>query len=246
VARRDTWDPARTDLELQSDLTPADWLEPLLKPGSFEVAMSVPSGYEVYARIFFPFSLHVVGPDGQHSREDLTWTEVTRRNGRVAHPLMERETIVRDVDGHIEEVSPTSHLSVDQLTALLPILRHHTTSSEGWFLLWDGFGDLNRRALNPQVPQLHHPMRDLFLLRGSIDAYDQLPNDPNYWWPDDRSWLLASDTDFQWNYLACSRNCLMEVLDVPVIDAIETRLDNPAHSGMDTVNDPEGIVPRHP
>jgi hypothetical protein len=36
------------------------------------------------------------------------------------------------------------------------------------------------------------------------------------------------------------------VLAVPVIDALATRPENPAHSGMDVINDPDGTVPRSP
>ncbi len=69
-------------------------------------------------------------------------------------------------------------------------------------------------------------MRDYYLLRGPLGCYGDF-DPPNYWWPDDRSWID-------------------EVLATPVIDALATRPENPAHSGMDTINDPHGTVPRSP
>jgi hypothetical protein len=35
-----------------------------------------------------------------------------------------------------------------------------------------------------------------------------------------------------------------EILAHPVIDALATKPENPARSGMDIINDPDGIAPR--
>ena len=89
-------------------------------------------------------------------------------------------------------------------------------------------------------------MRDYYLLRGPHRGYADFPDDPNYWWPADRAWCVVTDTDFDWAYVAGSAACVREILAVPVLDAYPTRPDNPARSGMDVVNDPDGIVPRTP
>jgi len=64
----------------------------------------------------------------------------------------------------------------------------------------------------------------------------ELPEDPDYWWPDDYAWCLSGDTDFHWAYLAGSEVCVNEVLDTPVLDAVRTEPTNPAVSGMDRIN----------
>jgi hypothetical protein len=90
-----TWDPSRgTDLVIQEDLAAAAWIGPLLVPGSFEVQMMTPRGFEAYARIFFPF------PGEGAGREFTRWTEIARRSGRTAHALMEAKTIVAGPAGH--------------------------------------------------------------------------------------------------------------------------------------------------
>ena len=66
-------------------------------------------------------------------------------------------------------------------------------------------------------------MRNYYLLRGSLDSYAHFSNDHGYWWPDDRTWCLCTDTDCSWSYLAARRECIDEVLAVVVIDAVETR-----------------------
>jgi len=84
-----TWDPSRgTDLVIQEDLAPAAWIEPRLVPGSFEVQMTTPRGFEAYARVLFPF------PGEGAGQEFISWTETARRSGRTAHALMEAETIL--------------------------------------------------------------------------------------------------------------------------------------------------------
>jgi hypothetical protein len=232
------WSPSpASGLVIESDLAPAAWIEPLLQAGVFEVGMTVPQGFESYARILFPFAS--IETDGVTDQEHVTWTETASRNQRVAHALMEQETIL--VPG--QEATCVTELADEQLDALLPILTRHTTSAHSWFLLWYGFGGLNERVFQP-LPRVRHPMREFYLLSGGLAAYGNLPHNPNYWWPDDRAWCLCTDTDFHWAYVAGSATCIREVLSVPELDAYETNLHNPARRGMDIVNDPHGTIPR--
>lgn len=235
------WDPARgTGLAVESSLEPAAWLEPLLLPDSYEVRMSAPRGFEAYARVFYPFAGEALEPDGSVAEfEQVSWTELARRNGRVAHPLMEPETI------GLGAAQCHSELSQDQQDVLIPMLARHTSSAEGLFLLWDGWGSLSERAFPPRFPKLHYPIRDYYLLRGPLDAYREFPFGPSYWWPDDRAWCWCSDTDFYWGYLAGPAQCIADVLGEPVLDAQPTVPDNPARVGMDVINDPGGTVPRY-
>jgi hypothetical protein len=237
------WSPAvASGLSIQSDLNPAAWIEPQLRPGTFDVSMTVPQGFEAYARILFPFIGEDILTDGRVTdQEHVTWTETARRNGRVPHALMERETIV--APGAEEDSS--RELTDEQVNALLPILTRHTASEHSYFLLWSGFGDLNQLVFERQ-PRVVHPMRDFYLLRGALSTYRNLPDSPNYWWPDDRAWCLCTDTDFYWAYIAGSAACIGEVLAVPELDAYETNPSNPARSGMDVINDPDGTVARRP
>lgn len=65
-------------------------------------------------------------------------------------------------------------------------------------------------------------------MSGSHSAYEHLPHDLNYWWPEDRAWCLCTDTDLNHAYLAGSTACIDEVLSVPVLDAYLTKPENPA------------------
>jgi hypothetical protein len=238
-----TWSPSpASGLVIESDLAPAAWIEPRLRAHSFDVGMTAPQGFEAYARIFFPFVGEDIEIDGVVTdKEHITWTETARRSQRVAHALMEQETI--QTPG--QEATCLGELADEQFDALLPILTRHTSSTRGWFLLWDGFGDLNQRVFASQ-PKLRHPARDFYLLSGThATSYRNLPHDPNYWWPDDRTWCLCTDTDFYWAYIGGSADCIKEVLSVPELDAYETNPSNPARRGMDVINDPHGTVARY-
>jgi hypothetical protein len=237
------WSPSATNrVTIESDLTPAAWILPRLRPGTFDVDMTVPQDFEAYARVFFPFTGDGIETDGRVTDlERVTWTETARRSGRIPHALMERETIVTP-EG---EGDCFDELTDEQFDALLPILTRHTASEHSWFLLWNGFGDLNHHVLDSQ-PRLVHPTREFYLLGGALSTYRNLPHGPNYWWPDDRAWCLCTDTDFYWAYIAGSAACIRDVLAVPELDSYETDPGNPARSGMDVINDPDGTVPRRP
>ncbi len=157
---------------------------------------------------------------------------------------MEEETIASRPDrrGSIDQSS--NRLSPEQFQALLPILTRHTDSAQGWFLLWDGLGNLNEKVFNSRIPKVHHAMRDFYLLNGPLASYAGFSDDPSFWWPDDRAWCLCTDTDFSWSYLAASRDCIAEILATPVLDAVETYPEHLARLGMDVINDPDGEVPR--
>ena len=214
-----TWSPSsKSGLVIETELSPADWLLPRLVPGSFEVHMTAPEGYEAYARVLFPF----VGPstrigDVLAPGERISWRSLAERNGRAFHPLVEDETVNAGPDA--SDLHVGTSLAKEQLAALLPILGRHTSSTTGWFLLWEGYGDLKRSVFDG-FPTVAHPMRNYYLLRGPLDAFGEFPEDPDYWWPDDHAWCVSGDTDFHWAYLAGSEACVNEVLDTPVLDAV--------------------------
>jgi hypothetical protein len=229
------WRPSRVPgLEVANDLSAAGWIAEHLHPGTLEVRMTVPDCFEAYARIFFAYS------DGETT---LTWTELARRNGRVAHALMEQETVTMGHDRVPERWFPDNLIIVEQYEALIPILARHTDCDRGWFLLWDGYGGIDPRPFQRQ-PLVEHQFRSYHLLCGPLDAFADLPQAPSYFWPDDRAWCLCMDLDMAWAYLAGTATCRDEVIATPILDAYRTEPTNPARSGMDTINDPTGVIPR--
>jgi hypothetical protein len=162
---------------------------------------------------------------------------------RVAHALMEKETLTLGPEGETARWTCFDGFAPEQCDALVPLLSRYTSSASAWFLLWDGWGDLNERAFAGR-PKLHHPMRDYYLLSGPLSALKDSQERPNYCWPDDRAWCVVTDTDFEWAYVAGSEALIEAILAASVLDAYATKPENPAHSGMDTINDPDGTTPR--
>lgn len=219
---------------IETELAPAAWLLPRLVPGSFEVHMTAPEGYDAYVRILFPF----VGPstmvaDRWAPEAHVSWRMLAERNGRAFHPLVEEETV--NVGPDAGDLRASTSLAKEQLAALLPVLGRHTSSSSGWFLLWEGYGELKRSVFDG-APTVAHPMRNYYLLSGPLGAFGEFPEDPDYWWPDDHAWCLTGDTDFHWAYLAGTEACVGEVLSAPALDAVRTEPANPARFGMDQIN----------
>jgi len=206
--------------------------------------MMVPDSFESIARIFFPFVGEDIVRDGRvMDNKRITWAEMARRHGRVAHALMEEETICAGSDGEITEQGVYQVMSMEQHDALWAILTRHTANSAGWFLLWDGFGDVDPQPFSAQV-KIDHYARSYHLLRGPFSTLGGFSNAPSYIWPDDRSWCLCRDTDWSWAYVAGSASCIAEVVGEPVLDAYPTEPANPARSGMDVIHDPQGGIPR--
>ncbi len=187
-----TWDPSKPPGPiLQTNLTPADWIEPLLPDQESSAPLLLPLGFDAYARIFVPFF------------EEATADRHERILDAQAGPLPGTSN-----DG---QAAYCAFLPPGQLETLLPILVRHTSAQTSWFLLWDGHGNLNDRAFS-QAPKVLHPIRDLYLLRGPHDAYHHLPDDPNYWWPDDRAWCVCADTDWDYYYIAGTAACIADIL----------------------------------
>lgn len=69
--------------------------------------------------------------------------------------------------------------------------------------------DALRRELG-LLPRLDLPIRSYYLVTGPIEAaiamtappWGQFPQLPDLWWPLDRAWFVAGDTDLDWIYVA--------------------------------------------
>ncbi len=193
----------------------ADWIDQRLHTFSaHNVGSIVPTGFSAYARIFHPAS-RVRGNDEIRVR----WAEVAERSGRVAHPQMQFEKISPESYEFREPEVGT--LPQDELITLIEILRDYTaTPDRCWFCIWDGYGWLNEGGMvllsptgseaiasplaAPQSvlsgPRVHLSQRDYLLYGGPISAaaaFYGYPfgQTPNLWWPEDRTWCVASEIE---------------------------------------------------
>lgn len=90
-------------------------------------------------------------------------------------------------------------------------------------------------------PTLELPNRSYLLLHGSVtDAtgpFDLLRNQsPNLWWPEDRTWCVATGIDFGWTYLAGSAELIDEVVACGDLEAWPATITDGIRYGSDHVN----------
>lgn len=187
-------------------------------------------------------------------RREVRWSEVAEANERVAHPAMEWASITgayrylrsdSQQPGIWGRGPDEGMLPLRQLARLAHVLTPHTRTPERcWYAIWEGFGDLSYLgSLRP--PRLPMPNRDMILLYGPLRTlcevsfneswYREQPPEfrglfyrsPSLWWPDDRSWCVATDVDLNSTYIGASVDCVQALvgddqLEVLPVDAEQT------------------------
>jgi hypothetical protein len=59
---------------------------------------------------------------------------------------------------------------------------------------------------------------------------------PNLWWPEDRSWCVATEVDYAWTYVGGSRMLIGALLGDDLLEAMPVHLDDSPFWDGDTVN----------
>jgi hypothetical protein len=251
--------------KLVDDFSSAEWLTPLLSHREGEVRSWVPDVFDTYARVFYPIARSGIRAGDEILSRDpptLRWSDVATRNGWTVHPEMAAEAVVRPAPGRVMDpddvdVSDVSYtLDEAQFGEIAAILARHTeTPDVTWFGLWEGYGDLMvglaptpgrqevHRVTYPKVLEL--PDRNYLLYRAPLTAWRIFRNAehdhvPDLWWPEDRSWCMATDTDFRWLYVGGTTECIAEIVASEVVEALPTTPDHCSWwIGSDEINDPQ-------
>ena len=126
--------------------------------------------------------------------------------------------LVEHIPGDYDQDWDASRELVDQIAALLG--SNTSTPEAGWFAVWEGYGFFDVSDLS-QVPKLDLPNRRYFLLTGAVAAAALLERPdpsrsrgfqpPDLWWPEDRSWFVATDTDLPWSYVGADEGVCGEL-----------------------------------
>ena len=141
---------------------------------------------------------------------------------RLSVPWDTPLTVATLVPGGFEAVARIEHPNADSdgeldrptAEALVELLRPATTSADDvLFAIWDGYGDLRPEAF-PGAASIVVPHREYFLLRGPIEALlhpvDIMSSSdtcrPAIWWPADRAWVVVTEIDFSWTFVAGSED----------------------------------------
>jgi hypothetical protein len=156
---------------------------------------------------------------------------------------------------------PQEWLEEADALALASLLRpFSTTGADAWFMLWDGWGDLGpgiqgipraiihpRRTGSPPGAELVDgtwALRHYLVMRGPLEAmpgwFAWRMEAPNYWWPDDRAWIVATEVDGYSTYVGGSRECVDAVLGSPLLEALPSDLDHRFDIRGDAINRLDG------
>ena len=142
--------------------------------------------------------------------------------------------------------------------ALAVLLSDFTrTPQHCYFGIWDGFGQYSPGPMTllttsggiPQTPppdviaaqRLHGVRREYLLYEGPLTAIGSFFNhfwshSPNIWWPEDRSWCVATDIDLNTTYVGGSEACIQAIIGEQSLEALATSADAPVHRAADTIN----------
>ena len=232
------------DLHLVDDVSAADWIVASVRNFEYDVGSLLPVTFDLYARVLHPASR---GSSGD--TVDVAWSEVAAANGRIAHAAMEWVAITGDwkfeqqagQPGVWDQPPSTGSLPPRTAASLAGVLTRFTaTPSECWFGVWEGYGDA---PFQPgTVPLIAMPQRKMALLRGPLHAVGttfsrmRWPESPSLWWPDDRSWCVATDIDLMSTYIGGSAGCIETLLGDQRLEAYPVTVDQTVHWRSDTIN----------
>lgn len=97
------------------------------------------------------------------------------------------------------------------------------------------------RAGPERIPQWRY-----LLFTGGIDAVVSLKisgiwsQSPNYWWPDDRKWIVVSDVDAPFTYVGGSEQLVEALLAEPQLEVVTSALEHRFDWMADRINAQDG------
>jgi hypothetical protein len=101
-----------------------------------------------------------------------------------------------------------------------------------------------QRAVLDQIPKasIMGGERRCFVFTGSIDTIPDLTiggwsHTPNWWWPDDRAWIVVSELDAPSTYVGGSEALVQAILNEPQIEAVNSHPEDRFDWLGDRIND---------
>jgi hypothetical protein len=236
-------------IEWATDVSQARWLEEQLRFFMGHVGSLVPEEYEAYARIFHP-------RESSAGRE--RWADIAARNGRIAHPLMQFPNVSSPHGaGPLKmDLGPSpGHLPLPERQVLVEHLAGSTTL-RCWFAVWEGSG-VDPRGVSTRLDVIqrrylaHRGPLSLALARlpagpdvrwsvgvsvgANASEFDHrhfgtIDQSPHMWWPEDRSWFVATEVDAASTYVGGSGHLIDALLKDGRLEAVTARPADPVGS----------------
>lgn len=245
--------PPQPQFEVVHDVRSTTWVDERLmrrdhgSPG-WVVGEIVPSGFDAYARVFH--RVHEVVRSTKTETEWVTvrWAEIAERRGKVAHQLMQIESLIDHPDAfddeHWKSISwggelfpPTSgwrtwnawFWPTSLASTRAPTRRLGSGSGTGT-ATWGRRSETSPEPMigpsstirlpgtsPPEVAQL--AFRQYLVFRGPLAGLSRWfgwrEESPNYWYPDDRAWIVMTEIDGFSTFVGGSRSCVDTVMSSP-------------------------------
>ncbi|WP_370324352.1 hypothetical protein [Euzebya sp.] len=119
----------------------------------------------------------------------------------------------------------------DVLDALLGVLGSATGSPDQVYVaIWDGFGH-GEVAPFRGAARLPTAKRGHLLAEGSLDDLRSIEDGAlpaAIWWPADRAWLVHTEVDYHWTFVAGATPLVAALLASPVLGVVADRFDGVA------------------
>ncbi|MFZ2113666.1 MAG: hypothetical protein WAU77_08060 [Solirubrobacteraceae bacterium] len=203
-------------LRVVDDVSPAEWIAPRLSGRFGAVGLTVPRGYQAYARICHPAT--------NKAGEPVGWSDVAEATGRRPHALMQWHAIVGSPDylnmrGSLWDGSNPCRgaLAHSALSVLCDRLAGDPQNEpDCYFCLWEGYGGLEtygwlETTLAPYSkvavqdrhiftseeiarPRLHLPDRDYVVLAGPSRSASRIGSfAAEHFWPQSPNLFWSAD-----------------------------------------------------
>ncbi|MYT73443.1 MULTISPECIES: hypothetical protein [unclassified Streptomyces] len=187
------------------------------------VSELVPGGFEAYVRIFHRFEA------GDGSGRTRTWSSLAAESRTAFHP----ELMSRALTGRLDAVGELLWEVYDGVLdphsrAALAGLLTEVTGDQAVYFAYD-------------LPALIHGATSPLVHRSSLAALEEVrrsvadvvgDSGPEFWWPEDRSWVVTTDFDLLSTYVGCSARTAELLHADGALETIavtpSTRVDNAA------------------
>ncbi len=222
------------------------WIAEQLHAFGTDVGSLIPARFQSYLRILHPVSWET--PDGRFT---IRWTELFSDASLTVGPATRFDELPRLRD----DAAPVAgSLDLEHVSRLAGILASHTATPDNcWFGLWDGYGWMTGRPAivpiggdggdgastehvdrihTPELPthRLHLPERSFALHCGPITSATAFcrfggRQSPNLWWPEDRSWFIASEIDLHSTYVGGTARLIEELSHEVLFESLLVGID---------------------
>lgn len=225
-------------LRPEPDGSHADWWLGQLDPWP---RGTVPNPVSHFVPRSLPTVTRVLHPWEERDGAPVRWTEAAARAGRDTLDELVWEALGgetrTDAQDHGFREPEVGNLDPATARALVDVLHDATTTPDDVFVaIWIGWGDTPRERF-PGAAVLPTEAREHFLLRGPLDGVlDPVSISPRddrpasgIWWPADRAWLVATEIDFAWTFVAGSPDLAQRLHDHPDLETLPAGHDDPAN-----------------